>query len=137
MPEETQQEQWAGLERRRMQVDQTLLLKLVDKVEQLTAKVDATHMSLIESRSELHKLQENFEKHRNEESMHIHAIMNAFPERDFEDHFDYHEQKRRSAKSWGEIWLDIKKKILSGLAWAFLMTVALAVWEYIKSELRK
>ena len=127
---------YTGTERRQSLTDKDLLLRMVDKLEQLSAKIDATHMSLIESRSELHKLKEEFDSHREEESQHIHAIMNAFPERDFKDHFGYHEQKRKSAKSWSEITLDIKKKIFGGIVWAIILGTGIAVWEYLKVVLR-
>jgi hypothetical protein len=112
-------------------------LQLLHKIESLSAKIDATHLSLIESRSELHKLREDFDKHRSEESQHIHAIMNAFPERDFNDHFVFHDEKRKSAKTWGEIALDVKKKVLGGVAWALMLALAVALWEYVKNELKK
>ncbi len=134
----TDRDNWDGTERRKLLQDQqALLVKLVEKVEQLSSKVDATHLSLIESRSELHKLREDFDSHREEETGRINAIVNAFPERDFDEHFDYHEQKRQAAKSWGEIWLEVKKKVVSGVAWAFVLGIALAVWEFLKMELRK
>lgn len=136
MPTEPQQN-WNGPDRRQIPTEQALLVRLVDKMEQLSAKVDATHLSLIESRSEFHKLREEFEAHDREEAGHIHAIMKAFPERDFDDHHDYHKQKRKAAKSWSEIILDIKKKVLGGAVWAFLLAVGLAFWEYLKVEVRK
>ena len=128
---------YSGPDRRQPQTEQALLLRLIEKTDQLSVQVSATHLSLIESRSEVYKLHEEFEKHSREEAVHVHAIMKAFPERDFDDHFDYHDQKRKAAKSWSEIMLDIKKKVLGGVVWAFLLAVGLAVWEYIKAELRK
>ncbi len=133
------QPKWDGITDRRTPPpdSQALLLRLVEKVEQLSAKVDATHLSLIESRRELHDLREDFESHRKEETQRINAIMSAFPERDFTEHFDYHETKRNAAKTWSEIWLDVRKKVASGIVWAFVLGIALAVWEYIKMELKK
>ena len=128
------EQNYIGPDRRQQpQTEQALLIRLVDKVEQL----NATHLSLIESRSEMHKLREDFETHRKEESSHIHAIINAFPERDFDEHHDFHAHKRQSAKSWSEIVLDIKKKVLGGVVWAFILAVGLALWEYAKTEIRK
>ena len=133
----TDKSTWESQDRWNNSSDSALLLQLLHKIESLSAKVDATHMSLIESRSELHKLREDFDTHRAEESSHIHAIMHAFPERDFKDHFVYHDEKRKSAKSWSEIILDIKKKVFGGIVWAFLLALGLAVWEYLKTEMRK
>lgn len=136
MPE-IDQNPYIGPDRRQPQNEQALLLRLLEKIEQLSSQVTATHLSLIESRAEIHKLREDFDNHAKEEYVHIHAIMKAFPERDFDDHHDYHDQKRKAAKSWSEIILDIKKKVFGGVVWAFLLAVGLAVWEYIKVEIRK
>lgn len=46
MPTEPQQN-WNGPDRRQIPTEQALLVRLVDKMEQLSAKVDATHLSLI------------------------------------------------------------------------------------------
>ena len=65
------------------------------------------------------------------------TFKDAFPGGDAAGHRLAHEKAIRNAGWWDRIKADAVSKTVTGSVWVFLVFVAVAVWEHIKSEARK
>lgn len=61
----------------------------------------------------------------------------AFPGGDPHGHRIAHEKQIANASWWDKVKADAASKLATAGVWAFMLFLAFAVWEYIKSELRK
>jgi hemerythrin len=64
-------------------------------------------------------------------------IQSGFPEGNLEKHKDVHEKFIAAAQDRQNMWRSLRDHILKGIAWSGIGIVCLAVWEYIKIEVRK
>lgn len=131
---------WDGRERRSKPRDVTNpefvlqhILNRLDnigaKLEANSAKLDAMHIENIGHKAETHAIQQD-----------VDALKRAFPKdddghRDYEGHEVYHGKLIRSYKTWQEIWVDVRKKLFGGIAWAIVVFIAWSIWEGIKVKL--
>lgn len=64
-------------------------------------------------------------------------IKSGFPEGNLEKHKDVHEKFIAAAQDRQNMWRSLRDHILKGFAWSGIGMICLAVWEYIKIEVRK
>lgn len=64
-------------------------------------------------------------------------IRDGFPGGDPTTHRRVHEGYIRDADDRAALWKSVKEKIVSGAVYAALVAVAMAVWQWIKSEAQK
>lgn len=64
-------------------------------------------------------------------------VRSGFPDGNLLKHKELHEMHLLEEKERKAFWKDFKYRILQGGLWSATLFVALAVWEYIKVEVRK
>ena len=64
-------------------------------------------------------------------------IKSGFPDGNIEKHREVHEKFIAEAQDRMNMWKTLRDHILKGIAWSGIGIVCLAVWEYIKIEVRK
>ncbi len=88
-------------------------------LESLGAKVDAQHMSLIETRNEIQKTKQALMDHIDEEAHAYQSVLSGFPDGDPKAHRIYHEQliveSQRRMQFWTEMRTELGKHTLRGL----------------------
>ncbi len=129
-------ETWDGIERRHSVTptpgthggasDAAFLSYIVSQLETVNAKLNAIHIDTLNHRAETVRME-----------IAINDIKQAFPKDeeglpDIGGHHDHHWRLIQASKSWGEIWMDVRKKVFGGMAWAVLLFVLWAIWEEIK-----
>lgn len=125
---------WSGEERRQRPAaipDNEFQRYMIAQLESLGAKMNAMHIDMVGHKADMNAMQKD-----------IDSIKRGFPKdnegnRDFDGHHDYHGEIIARAKTWREIWLDVRKKVFGGIAWAVLAYVAWQAWEIFKTEVRK
>lgn len=130
------QEIWDGIERRHSITpkpgstegasDAAFLSYIVSQLEAVNAKLNAIHTDSINHRAETSHME-----------VMIHEIRKAFPKDEegspnFDGHHDHHWKFDQSAKSWKEVWVYVRKKVIGGVAWAVLLFILYSIWEEIK-----
>lgn len=108
--------------------DAAFLSYIVAQLETVNAKLNAIHIDAINHRTETSVMKKS-----------IDDIRAAFPKNedgdpDIDGHHDYHWRLIEASKSWREIWIDVRKKIFGGVAWATVLFVAYAIWEEFKRK---
>lgn len=84
------------------------------------------------------KMEQNFERRLKESTKEIKSfIKTAFPEEDLDGHKRAHETQMITAKRWNELKARFFEKAFTTGALAAIAFAALAVWESIKSEVKK
>lgn len=61
----------------------------------------------------------------------------AFPDQDTDAHRKYHEKLIEDAADRKKTELDVKSKVTSGLVWSGLTGIGIAIWEWLKHEVKK
>lgn len=127
---------WDGIERRRVQPpkeipDGEFTRYMIAQFESLQAKMNAMHIDMVGHKADMASMSKD-----------IDAIKKGFPkdaggERDYDGHHDYHSDLIERAKTWKEIWMDVKKKVFGGVAWATVAYVAYQAWLIFKHEVNK
>ena len=125
---------WDGIERRKKEVppqgpsagtpDAAFLRYIVAQLEAINKKMDEIHKEHHEIKADVRDIRDAFPK--DEEGKH-----------DFDGHHDDHIVRRDAAKSWNEIFMDVKKKMFSGVAWATVIFLGYAIFEATKQALKK
>lgn len=64
-------------------------------------------------------------------------IKSGFPEGNLEKHKEVHEKFIAVAQDRQNMWRSLRDHLLKGFAWSGIGMICLAVWEYIKLEVRK
>jgi hemerythrin len=64
-------------------------------------------------------------------------IKSGFPEGNLEKHKEVHEKFIAAAQDRQNMWRSLRDHLLKGFAWSGIGMICLAVWEYIKLEVRK
>ena len=64
-------------------------------------------------------------------------ILTAFPDGGLMGHRLYHERAQTNQKTGDELRASVIKNVLSGGAWATLVIVTVALWEYFKVKVGK
>jgi hypothetical protein len=67
----------------------------------------------------------------------VKTFSDAFPGGDPHGHRLAHEKAIANATWWDRVKSDAVGKVAAGATWAFVLFVAIAAWEHIKTELRK
>lgn len=130
----TENPTWDGIERRRNEVprpgpqagtsDAAFLSYIVSQLDTLNQKMDMMHNDHIRQAAAISGLESAIPKSKD-----------GTP--DYDGHHDYHFQLIETSKSWREIWMDVKKKVFSGVAWLIVVFAGYAIWEAIKVEVKK
>lgn len=131
---------WDGIDRRKSNVPKPAICDtsatdaafwnyIVAQLETVNAKLNAIHTDNINHKSETSAIKRDVEE-----------IKEAFPKDesgtvDFDGHHDYHWKLVEASKSWREIWVDVRKKVFGGVAWAVIVFVAYTAWEELKRRL--
>ena len=130
---------WSGEERRKSPTENERLLGMVISAVHENTKALATIQAqlgamLIENvnhKAETQVIKDDVEQ-----------IKRGFPKsgdgtRDFDGHHDFHQDYIETAKSWKEIWLDVRKKVITGTVWLTLCFLAYSALEAAKQQLKK
>lgn len=129
---------WDGIDRRQQftrrhpeDPNAAFLEYISGQLECVNAKLNAIHIDNINHKSETAVIKQDVE-----------SIKKAFPKNsdgnaDIDGHHDYHWKLVESAKTWNDIWVDVRKKLFGGIAWAIVVFVAYSVWESVKQEVKK
>lgn len=64
-------------------------------------------------------------------------IKSGFPEGDLPKHREVHEKFIANAQDRQDMWKSLRDHIIKGFAWSGIGILCLAVWEFLKAELRK
>jgi hemerythrin len=64
-------------------------------------------------------------------------IKSGFPEGNIEKHKEVHEKFIAEAQDRLNMWKTLRDHVLKGIAWSGIGIICLAIWEYIKLEVRK
>lgn len=104
---------------------------IVAQLEQLNAQVHSLHIDFVGHKAETDSL------HRD-----INELKSAFPKDadgkyNYSGHNYFHYSVDKTKKSWSEIWMDVKKKIFGGIAWAVILLVSYSIWEYMKLKIKQ
>lgn len=104
---------------------------VIYQLEVLNDKLNAIHIDNANHRSETSKIKKDVEE-----------IKEAFPKDeggivDFDGHHDYHWKLVEASKSWHEIWVDVRKKVFGGVAWAVIVFIGYSIWEELKRRVRE
>lgn len=99
--------------------------------EVLNVKIEQLHSDMALNKSLIDDVHKDLEE-----------VKKAFPKdeegmRDYAAHHGFHFDYATSKKNWASIWLEIRKKIFSGAAWAVILFFCYAVWEAFKQEVKK
>ena len=67
------------------------------------------------------------------------TLITAFPKGldGVQTHNTFHQKEEDSEKTKSEIWVEIKKKVISGTVWGALVIMAYAMWDWVKIQLGK
>lgn len=130
----TSSKEWDGIERRRTEApkpgqnggmsDAAFLSYIVNQLDALNAKMDAMHNDHVRQAAAISGLESAIPK-------------SPDGDPDYDGHHDYHYRLIESSKSWRDIMQDVKKKVFGGVTWAVIVFCAYAIWESIKSEVKK
>jgi len=64
-------------------------------------------------------------------------IKSGFPEGNIEKHKEVHEKFIAESQDRLNMWKTLRDHVLKGIAWSGIGIICLAIWEYIKLEVRK
>lgn len=126
---------WDGVDRRKSpplpEDNREFWQHVMQQFESVSAKLSALHIDMVGNKADMHVLKADVED-----------LKKAFPKnsegaRDIDGHRGFHETMDESARSWKEIWIDVRKKVFSGIAWVTLCFIAYSIWEAIKAEAKK
>jgi hypothetical protein len=103
----------------------------------LYADLRVIHDLLITVTAEVKALTEQLKSHIIEYQDFKESIYQAFPERDFNDHHNYHAERTKAKKQSEEIILEGKKKVVGGILWGGILLIGYGAIEWLKQHLTK
>jgi hypothetical protein len=103
----------------------------------LYADLRVIHELLIVATADLKQLTAQVKTHIDDYEIFKESIYQAFPERDFTDHHNYHAERTKAKKQSEEIILEGKKKVVGGLLWGGILLIGYGAIEWLKQHLTK
>lgn len=64
-------------------------------------------------------------------------VSSAYPDGDIDGHKSYHAALIEREKRRAKLWDAVIEKSLAGFVWFLLVTVGIALWNYLKFEIKK
>lgn len=121
-------EGWDGIERRDAPQHITLdrvELMIAEAVEERLLKTEEKIMTTLHV--QMGQIRAVFEQH----------VHEAFPHGDTHGHRNYHLKSITAAEKWDKIVTNLTEKAISGVVVAAAGFLAMAAWEYVKSQVTK
>jgi hypothetical protein len=63
-------------------------------------------------------------------------LLDAFPDRDPRGHLDAHKAWIERVDANKKLWAGVREKVVGAIIWSVITTVAIAVWSYLKDNLK-